>query len=233
LKYSGIMPDPRTMSTALRALLVAFLCATAVVSGCNGVCPSVRGSGVLASETRDVAGFNEVRVSGSGDVVIEQTGAESLTVQAEDNVLPLLETRVSHRVLHLGLRPNANVRVTRPIRYHVTVKGLTGVAISGSGSVRASGIDTDKLTAEISGSGSADLAGRADVLALSVSGSGSYDAGDLRSKTARIAISGSGDAFVNASERVDATISGSGSVRYAGNPSVSQHVSGSGSIARR
>ena len=228
------MSDPRVMNTAIRALFIAFLCTTVIVSGCNGVgAPAVRGSGVAASETRDVAGFTEVCLSGSGDVLIEQTGAESCTVEGDDNVLPLLETRVSNGVLHLGLRQNVSVRATKPIRYHVTVKELSGVAISGSGNVRASGIDTDKLAAEISGSGSADLAGRADVVTLRVSGSGSYNAGDLRSRTVKVDISGSGDAVVNPSDRLDATVSGSGSVRYGGSPTVSQRVSGSGSIARR
>jgi hypothetical protein len=221
------------MTTALRLLFAAFLCATGVVSGCNGGVPAVRGSGVVASETRDVAGFTEVRVSGAGDVVIDQTGTESLTVEAEDNILPLLDTRVSNGVLHLGLKQHVSVRTTRPIRFHITVKDLTGVGISGSGSVHARGLDADTLAAEISGSGSAALAGRADAVTLRVSGSGSYDAADLQSKSVKVEISGSGDALVNASDRLDATISGSGSVRYAGNPSVSQRVSGSGSIARR
>ena len=126
-----------------------------------------------------------------------------------------------------------NIRPTRPVRYHVTVKDLNGVGISGSGSIRAVGIDADGFTAEISGSGSADLSGRADDVALSISGSGSYDASKLRCRNVKVAISGSGDATVNATERVRADISGSGSVYYSGTPSVEQHVSGSGTVARR
>ena len=228
------MPDSAAMKTTLRALFVAFLCATAIVAGCNGIGqPTIRGSGVVASETRDVAGFSQVSVSGSGIVLLEQTGAESLTVEAEDNLLPVLETRVYNGVLHLGWKKNVNVRTTKPVRYHVTVKDLRAVDVSGSAAVRATGIDTDKLTSEISGSGSAKLSGRADDVDLGVSGSGSYDAAALRSRSVKINISGSGEAVVNASDRLDVNVSGSGSVRYVGTPAVSQHVSGSGSIARR
>lgn len=235
VKYSVTMSDSRIMAAVLRVLLVAFLICVVVISGCNGAVggPSIRGSGVVASEKRDVSGFHDVRMSGSGDAIVEQTGAESVTVEAEDNILPLLETRVSNGVLHLGLKQNVSVRATRPIRYHVTVKELVGVGISGSGSVRATGVDTDKLTADISGSGSADLSGRADVVTLRISGSGSYDAAKLQSRSVKVHISGSGGAVVNASEQLEATISGSGSVRYGGNPSVRQRVSGSGTIARR
>jgi len=224
-----------TMTSMFRASLIAVLGIACVVTGCDGLGsgPAVRGSGVLASESRDVSGFSQVRVDGSGDVVIDQTGTESVSVEAESNLLPLLETRVSNGVLHVGPKPNVNIHPTKPVRFLVTVKNLTGVGISGSGSVRATAIDTDKLTADISGSGSATLAGRADDVVLRVSGSGSYDASRLQSRNVKVDISGSGDAEVNANNHLDASISGSGSVHYSGRPQVTQHVSGSGSIASR
>jgi hypothetical protein len=221
------------MCTLLRTLFIGLLVSIGVVAGCGSMGPGVRGSGVMATESRNVSGFSEVVISGPGDAVIEQTCSESLTVDAEDNILPLLESRVSNGVLRLGTRPNVNIRPTRPVRYHVTVRHLNGAAVSGSGSIRATGIDADKFTADISGSGSATLSGRADVTSLTVSGSGSYDAANLRSKSVKVSISGSGDAVVHASDHLDASISGSGSVQYTGTPSMNQHVSGSGSIARR
>jgi hypothetical protein len=225
------------MITALRSLFVACLCATVVVSGCacNGAVggPAVRGSGNTATETRDVTGFTDVRVAGNGEILVEQTGTDSLAIEAEDNILPELEATVVDGVLTLGTRRGVSIRPTRPIRYHVTVKQLTGVGIAGSGSIRATGVDTDKLRADISGSGSARLDGRADEVGLNVAGSGSYDASKLSAKTVRVTISGSGSATVNATEQLEANISGSGSVHYAGNPTVQKHVSGSGTVARR
>ena len=228
------------MNAKRAAACVASLAATALIPvvfawvaacGCAGT-PAVRGSGVVRSEQRDVAGFDQISLSGSGEVRVEQTGVESLTVEAEENLLPLLETRVDDGRLTLGSKPNVNISPTRPIRYHVTVKSLTAVGVSGSGSYRVEGIDTPRLRADISGSGSATLAGRADDVRLTISGSGNYDAAQLASKTASVEISGSGSATVNASERVEAHVSGSGSVRYLGSPSVEKHVSGSGSIAQ-
>jgi hypothetical protein len=225
------------MITALRTLFVACLCTTVIVSGCacNGAAggTAVRGSGNTATEARDVSGFTDVRVAGTGEILVEQTGTDSLTIEAEDNILPELEATVTDGVLKLGTRPGVSIRPTRPIRYQVTVKQLTGVGIAGSGSIRATGVDTDKLTADISGSGSARLDGRADEVGLNVAGSGSYDASRLNAKTVRVTISGSGSATVNATEQLEANISGSGSVHYAGNPTVQKHVSGSGTVARR
>jgi hypothetical protein len=223
------------MTTILRALFLGCLCAAVVASGCGAAfgTPSIKGSGVVASEAREVAGFTDVRVNGSGEVVIEQTGDESLSVEAEDNILPLLETKVSDGVLRLGTKPNVSINTTRPIRYRITVKQLTGVGIAGSGSIRASGIETKTLAVNISGSGSAHLVGKADAADLRISGSGSYDAEKLQAGTVRVNISGSGGATVNATDRLDATVSGSGSVKYVGTPTVQKHISGSGSVARR
>jgi hypothetical protein len=218
------------VATALAPVIVAWVMGCA--AGCGASAPAVHGSGVVATEPREAAGFSEVWLNGSGDVVVEQTGAESVTVEAEDNLLPLLEARVEGRRLTLGSKPNVNLRPTRPIRYHVTVKELTALGVSGSGKFRVEGVDTQRLNADISGSGSATLAGKADDVRLSVSGSGDYDAARLTTRTASVSISGSGSATVNASDEVKADISGSGSVRYLGSPTVEKYVSGSGSIAR-
>jgi hypothetical protein len=215
------------VATALAPVVIAW------VVGCNAVsAPAVRGSGVVASEPREAADFSEVWLSGSGDVVVEQTGTESVTVEAEDNILPLLEARVRDGRLTLGTKSNVNLQPTRPIRYHVTVKALTALGVSGSGKFRVEGVDTPHLSAEISGSGSATLSGKADDVRLSVSGSGDYDAARLASKTATVEISGSGSAIVNATDHVEANVSGSGSVRYLGSPTIHKHISGSGAVAR-
>ena len=216
-------------SLVLTALSPVFL---AWLAGCDAVgTPTVRGSGVVLTEQRNVTGFSEVWLAGSGDVRVDVGPADSVTVEAEDNLLPLLETRVDNGRLTLGTKRNVNISPTRPIRYLVTTNDLTAIGVSGSGKFFVNGVDTRQLTTSISGSGSAILSGRADEARLSISGSGNYDASGLACRTAEVSISGSGGATVNASDRVSAHISGSGSVRYLGRPAVEQHVSGSGSVA--
>src|SRR5215212_8679511 len=85
---------------------LALASSLALVAGCGGV----RGSGVMASETRSVSGFSEVALSGTGDVRIAQSGQESLTIEAEDNLLPLLETFVEDGRLTLRTRPGVDIR---------------------------------------------------------------------------------------------------------------------------
>ena len=229
------------MTLLLRALFVALLCATVIATSLAGGCTGhfgqsvVRGSGTVAAEARDAAGFSEVRVSGTGDVVIvvDRAAGESLKVEAEDNILPLLETTVRGGVLHLGVKAGESISPTRPVVYRVTARELGRVEVTGSGTVRATGIDANRFVVDISGSGGVDVAGHTESLEIHISGSGSVDAAKLRARVASVAISGSGNAGVNASDHVDATISGSGSVRYAGDPKVQTRIAGSGAVSKR
>lgn len=38
-------------------------------------------------EARDVSGFNEIVLLGSGEVIVDVTGTDSLEIEAEDNVV--------------------------------------------------------------------------------------------------------------------------------------------------
>jgi hypothetical protein len=196
-------------------------------------CSVTRGSGQLATAQREVAGFTKVELAGQGDLTIEQTGTESLTISAEDNLLPLLTSDVSGDTLVLGTKPNTTIVTTKPITYSVTVKDLTGLMVSGSGTITVPKLATTELTINISGSGTITVNGAANDQNLEISGSGRYQAEGLTSKTVKANISGSGEASVLATDMLDVAISGSGSVTYSGNPQVKQEISGSGELIKK
>ena len=52
------------------------------------------GSGQVVTETREVSNFNAVEFTSFGDLTIQQGERESLTIEAEDNVLREIETVV-------------------------------------------------------------------------------------------------------------------------------------------
>lgn len=69
---------------------------------------------------------------------------------------------------------------------------------------------------------------------LNISGSGRYQAEQLRSKSVKIDMSGSGMASVNASEVLDIHMSGSGTLAYTGDPKqVTQDISGSAKLIKK
>ncbi len=207
------------------ALIVPILALTS--------CSIVTTPGPTRTESRSVSGFTKVELAGSGDVNIDQTGSESLTIEAGDKVLPNLTSDVVGDTLVLGTKRGAVLSPGGRISYHLTVKDLTGLTVSGSGEVTAPKITSDTLSSDISGSGTITIGGSAPEQQLTISGSGSYEAGDLAGKTLRAEISGSGNAAVSVSDAIDVTISGSGSLTYAGDPTVQKDISGSGSITHK
>jgi hypothetical protein len=188
-------------------------------------------SGVV-SEPRDVSGFDEVELRGVGNLSIQQADNESLTVEAEEDVLPKIRSEVENSRLTIGPEPNSIINTTKPINYRLTVKDLNALEVSGSGDVEAEGIDTDELAVTISGTGEVEISGNADSQNVEILGSGEYKAEDLESIEAKIDVRGSGSATVNASDQLDAEVSGSGSVEYIGDPTINQDVSGAGEVRK-
>lgn len=216
-------------------------------------CAVIRGSGNVITEPRHVSNFDRVSLSGSGEVIVTQGEHESLTVEAEDNIMQYIKTEVKQRTLILGFKRaswwNA-IRPTKRIKFNLSMKDVVGFEVSGSGSINAANIKSDdlelaisgsgsvaigsltseRLAAHISGSGECELSGQVVKQAIDISGSGRYRAPKLYSRMVTVEISGSGTVTVRVRDKLDVKISGSGKVNYYGRPSVTQDVSGSGGV---
>lgn len=211
--------------------------------------PLVRGSGVAATETRDVPDFERVSVGGNLDVVVEVGRPTRVTVAGDDNLVPLVRTEVRGSTLVIEqkkrLRPSDGLTVTVAVPRlerasvsgsgEMTVRGVASEAfrasVSGSGELDAEG-DFGDLSANVSGSGEMMMRGTAETVDVGVSGSGEVDLMAVPAREARVSVSGSGDVAVQVREHLVARISGSGDVRYAGDPTVDGRVSGAGRIQR-
>ncbi len=238
-----------------RISIAVLLIVSLALAGCGVVSygnpDMVRGSGNVVRETRPVSGFTSIAVTCAGDVQLTQGDADSLVIEAEDNILPLLVSEVNGSQLVLKTRPNTSYSTTRGVHFIVTVKNLNAIqssasgnvdaseitagsfnlVLNGSGNVNLAGLQASALTVEITGSGKADVrGGHADQLTASLHGSGNFTASNLESQTAQVTVTGSGTARVWARTTLSATLSGSGNLEYYGSPAVNQNVSGSGRV---
>ena len=184
----------------------------------------------VAKESRNVSGFGEVELRGVGNLSIEQTGSESLTIEAEEDVIPKLTTRVVDNRLIIGAKPNTIIHTTEPINYKLTVEDLRSLEVLGSANVEAENISTHRLAVTISGTGNVKAGGEADEQEIGILGSSTYRAEDLESREVKINVAGAGSALVNVREELEAEISGVGSVEYIGDPTVKQDVIGAGQV---
>ena len=219
------------MQARVLVLGASTLLVLLAVSACDGSVFGVRGSGNVITESRDVSGFSEIALFGSGTVRVDVNGTESLTVEAEDNIMPLLKTEVSNGRLELSVE--SSISPTTDITYTVAAVALDGVTIAGSGDVTATGIAADLFDVEISGSGRVEPTGTAASLVVEISGSGRYLGEGLEASIGTVRVSGSGEAVVNVTDDLDVDVSGSGGVQYVGEPTITESVSGSGRVTRR
>jgi hypothetical protein len=203
-----------------------------LTAGC-GLIGVVHGSGHVIDERRDVSGFDAVSLRGSGRLEVVQGDTESLSVSADDNILPLLTSEVRGTELVLGVKSGTSIDPSKDVVYRVGARNLAGISSLGSGSASASGIHTGALRVNIAGSGDISAEGTSDRQEITVLGSGNYRAADLQSNVATVHLAGSGDAILAVSGKLDVSIAGSGSVTYSGDPVVSQHILGSGSVAKQ
>src|SRR5437588_11641926 len=74
-----------------------------LLAGCTApASTTIRGSGNVITTHRDVSGFSEVALLGTGTLTITQTGSEALTIEAEDNIMPKIKTEVTNNRLMIG-----------------------------------------------------------------------------------------------------------------------------------
>jgi hypothetical protein len=212
----------------LGGLTVAVLYHSGVLGDSSG--STTDGSGVPATQTRDVAAFDGVELAGSNNVVIRVGERQSVVVKADDNLLDRVTTEVRAGTLVIGNTPGS-FTTKSPMSVEIGVPSLDALTLSGSGNVVADGIDGDSFRVSLPGSGTLTAGGRTTRLDVAVSGSGAVHLVELVAHDARADVSGSGTIFLTATGTLDASVSGSGAILYVGSPQhVTKNVTGSGAI---
>jgi hypothetical protein len=207
-------------------------CGDCMTTGGNGT--RIEGSGVMKTEVRPLEPFTSIVLTDveSSLLVIEQTGEESLTVTAEENLLAMFTSEVRDGVLYLTFKKGNSFHGKRPT-YKVTVKDLRHIHVQGGVAIEASKLDSKKLSILIEGGAAGNLSGRVDDLTIEIKGAGLISAGDLKAKRARVSVQGAGQVTVNASDELDAEVAGAGIVWYIGEPKLKSNVDGIGWITRK
>ncbi|MGB0388287.1 MAG: head GIN domain-containing protein [Ardenticatenaceae bacterium] len=184
-------------------------------------CGGEGGSGNLITEDREVSGFERVELAGEGELTLTQGGTESLTIEAEDNVMPQIKSEVRNGTLVIGLDSGwwDRVEPTKPIKFDLTVKDLAGLSLSGSGSINSANLNTEDMDLTVSGSGRVQIANLAtEDMDLTLSGSGRIEVANLAAKDLLLDLSGSGQVAIGtlSAEKVEGDLGGSGKVELAG-----------------
>lgn len=213
----------------------------------------VEGNGVIKRQQRELGHFTGVANTLNAKVDIRIGNTESVSIETDENLLPLVETVVEDGMLKIQpTKRNTDLR-TRTMKIVVQAKALDRISLGGSGTIDSEalrapklqvdlggsgtinlkGVDADSMAINLGGSGDLNTAGgAAKNVSISIGGTGNVKMGRVRSDSVSVTIAGSGEATVWAKNALSLTVAGSGDVNYYGDPQVTTTVLGSGSTRR-
>ena len=216
-----------------KLLLILFLIITTIIIivSCYPM-NSIKGSGKIVSEDRELTNFSSIKLLGSIDVNINYSDNYDCTVRGDDNLISIIKTEVVNN--HLQISTTKSYSTTDGLVVNVNAQEYDEVFISGSGDINIIDFNNETLSLNINGSGDITANGEVNTLFAKISGSGDIISTELKSKSVTITINGSGDAKIWASDSISAKINGSGDIEYYGNPTnVESKINGSGDIVKK
>ena len=208
--------------------MLSSILAALLLCGCAGPPCSVQGSGVRATETRDVAAFRSIDLRGFEQARVTIGDKTEVIVEADDNIVPLILTEVNHDTLRVFNKESYSSQLG--VKLNITTPALQAVSVAGSGDVQVLKLQEKSFTVNIAGSGNAKAEGFAENVQAITSGSGNVDLSAVAAKKGSVVITGSGSVKVNVADALSARIIGSGDIRYKGNPRIEQQIIGSGRV---
>lgn len=215
------------LGTIVGAIIVGLL-----LGGCaGGAGPLIEGVGPVVREERPAAGVRAVEFGAFGNLEIVQGDEEGLTVMAQGNILPNIVSTIDGDTMRIYFE--GNIHPTYGLQMRLKVRELHAIVAGGAGNISASGISGDSLSVTITGGNSVTVSGEVDEQDVTLSASGAYDGGALKSRRATVTIDGFANAVVRVEEQLRANISGNGSVEYFGEPRVIDDISGLGQVMQR
>ena len=231
------------MRTILSAVMVMFL-----LSSCNFDC--MEGRGNLKSETRVMKSFTKIRLGVDAKVIITRDSVQSVRVEAQPNILEVLETEVSGSWLDISV--HGCITDHKPVTVYITMPNVEAIDVNGSGTIETQGnfspdrieltingsgtikasLSANEVYSDIRGSGNINLFGSARKFKIDIAGSGDVNAQDMPSESCEVSVKGSGNCRVFAIAKLDVDVAGSGNVYYKGKPDISTNIAGSGKLEK-
>jgi hypothetical protein len=195
-------------------LFIAFGASVILLSSCEGIWPDcLDGNGVRTTEARDVSSFTGVESNGDFKVNIYPGEEIGVKVEADENLMDLIVTRVSGDELIIETRHGNCIRSSEDIVVTVTVPDLQHIDLNGSGIVWCDSLSTQSFDADVDGSGTIRcIHMTVPTLDIEISGSGNMETDGTFTQVNTV-IDGSGEVVLTGeSPNADFQINGSGKI---------------------
>lgn len=250
-----------------QALGIIIIILVIFISGCTVKDDRVKyldqikenGSGNIISKDLNVSGFNYISFHDDffiTNLIIEQGNEDFVTIDAEDNVMPHINTKfLTENVTEpfLSIQYDANMpKPTKPIIFHIKCKKLNTFNFFGEGNITLNNITSDNLIIRIERANSncslndikvdnleikltpltqMTAIGHVNSQNVTLEKGSVYQADKLESKIANVYMKDNCKVTVNVSDLLNVEkIKGLGELYYLGNPHLNVKYQGNGKI---
>ena len=205
------------------------------MSSCEGIWPNcVDGNGVIITQQRTVGSFYRMESNGDFQVYVYPGDENTVEVEADENLMGFIVTRVYKDELIIETRHRDCLRSSGPVRITVTTPDLNSIELNGSGRIWCDSLAPGNFNVDLDGSGDIQCVNvQASSLNVELSGSGTIRMDGIFDQT-DAEVDGSGDIILSG-ESITAELDVAGSGNITGNNMLANScyadISGSGSIS--
>ncbi|MDA3891614.1 MAG: DUF2807 domain-containing protein [Salinivirgaceae bacterium] len=170
----------------------------ALFSSCSEADEKVHGNGDVQATLFEIQDFDKVETNGAFEVTYIQDTLWGIEIEAESNILPLIEVYKSGSKLVVENEDNYSFDLNFPIKVVIHHSGISYIEFNGAGSIDLGNMEKNTITTSLSGAGNIE--------------------GNIKSSEIDFIISGTGnvDATVDCYE-LEASVSGTGNFNFVGN----------------
>lgn len=200
----------------------------------------ITGSGVSRKETRKVGAFEKIDLGMAFHLFLTQGNKQSVSIEADDNILPYLETYVKDRTLYIKSKDDMGFDSKSPMNVYVTLPVLRKIDASGAATIQSTtpwktdelelelsaavqlelDINVTKLDADLSAASKTRLQGKAAFLKVEISGAAKFNGENLTVGKADIEISGAAQAELQVTNEIEYEATGASRLIYRGSPRI-------------
>jgi hypothetical protein len=208
----------------------------------------------LVQQGESIPASDSIKMTGHGQLFINQSVKQNLTLEVDEKVRPLIEIAVKEGVLYIDLKATKEhpIEDTTKINYYLNINELKNIEVSGAISIfipeglksntlnlniksaRDSELNlkVERLIANIAGTGKVKASGTAKTQEVVLSGAATFNGRKLKGQEGSITIKGAGVATMNICDHLTVDISGLGEVEYCGSPKLIKKIVGTGTLSQ-
>ncbi|MCC8174626.1 MAG: DUF2807 domain-containing protein [Odoribacter sp.] len=212
----------------------------------------IKGSGHLTTQERIVSPFTGIQVTQGIEVIISKSGVNTVTIEADDNLINHIITEVKNKNLSINLESNINVNSYKKMTVKIgmpsldKVKATTAASVHSEDTWNGSKLDLSATTAarislnidyfqvniQMTTSSETTLTGKAVKTNITESTASNLKGNNFYTSETDISLATGSEATLNVADNIGYRLSTGSNLKYIGSPQVNRSkITSGGSVS--